>query len=212
MKIIDVMLDLETLSLGNTPVILQVAAVAFKLETGDCLEEFNMPITPKSCLEAGLEISAETISWWLKQSSAAISKVILPSLSTENDLKTVLESFSRYINTLKAQYETKHVRVWGNGLLADNKWLESAYAKVGLPLPYNYSSNSDVRTLVDLGMRLGGPNFKSDTPFEGERHDALADCKHQIKYCHAIYRNIQDGVSVSLGNGLPDGNWLFEDV
>ncbi|EPG3512343.1 3'-5' exonuclease, partial [Klebsiella pneumoniae] len=47
----------------------------------------------------------------------------------------------------------------------------------------------DVRTIVELGRAIG-INPRRDIPFEGDRHNALADAKHQAKYVSAIWQRL----------------------
>lgn len=189
-EIIDVMLDLETLGLGNTPVISQISAVAFDIQTGDIYEQFNEKTSPQSCVALGLKIDAGTVEWWLKQEQGVLNNVIVKSIAEGKDLKSVLIDFSTFLANIKKTHEAKELRVWGNGTLADNKWLESAFDLANLPKPFKYWEHSDVRTLVDLGWRITGKDYKKDTKFEGEKHNAIDDCKHQIKYCSAIYSEL----------------------
>lgn len=48
-------------------------------------------------------------------------------------------------------------------------------------------NDRDVRTIVELG-RLVGFAPKRDMPINGERHNALADAIHQVRYVSAIYQ------------------------
>lgn len=190
-KYIDVMLDLETLGVGNSPVIIQIAAVIFDIKTGESFECFNEFINPKSGIDSGLDLDISTIEFWLKQDQEAIDKVIIPALKSENNLKDVLISFSKFIED--AEYcRDATVRVWGNGILADNKWIQSAYSKAGLKTPWKYNADNDVRTLVDLGKRILEIDPKKTIEFTGIKHDALHDCEHQIKYCSEIYKKLEE--------------------
>lgn len=54
---------------------------------------------------------------------------------------------------------------------------------------WNCFNDRDVRTIVDLG-RADGFDTKRDMPFDGERHNALADAIHQAKYVSAIYQRL----------------------
>lgn len=189
-QIIDVMLDLETLGLGNSPVISQISAVAFDIETGDCFEEFNIKVSPQSCVALGLSIDAGTVEWWLKQDQTVLNNVIVKSISEGLDIKKTLEDFSFFLNELKKTHDAKELRLWGNGTLADNKWIESAFDLAKLPKAFKYWEHSDVRTLVDLGVRITGMDAKKATIFIGEKHNAIDDCKHQIKYCSEIYSEL----------------------
>lgn len=42
---------------------------------------------------------------------------------------------------------------------------------------------------VELGRAIG-INPRRDIPFEGDRHNALADAKHQAKYVSAIWQRL----------------------
>jgi exodeoxyribonuclease VIII len=188
--IIDVMLDLETLGLGNTPVISQLSAVIFDIETGTTFEEYNEKVSPQSCVKLGLKIDAGTVEWWLKQDQSILENVIVKSITGGKNIKEVLATFSNFLKDIKKTHKAKEIRIWGNGTLADNKWLESAFDLAQVEKPFKYWEHSDVRTLVDLGWRLTGVDHKKDLKFEGEKHNAIDDCKHQIKYCSAIYKEL----------------------
>ena len=150
---IDIMLDLETLGVGNSPVIIQIAAVVFDIKTGESLESFDEFINPKSSINSGLDIDSSTVEFWLKQDKEAIEKVIIPALKSDNELKDTLNRFSKFIKEAE-DIRNKKVRVWGNGILADNKWIQSAYSKLDIKVPWKFNADSDVRTLVDLGKRI----------------------------------------------------------
>jgi hypothetical protein len=154
--IIDVMLDLETLGLGNAPVISQISAVAFDINNGSTFEEFNEKTSPQSCVKIGLKIDAGTVEWWLKQDQGVLNNVIVKSITEGDEITNVLQSFSKYLSNLKKTHNAKELRVWGNGTLADNKWIESAFELANIPKPFKYWEHSDVRTLVDLGLRITG--------------------------------------------------------
>lgn len=189
-QIIDVMLDLETLGLGNSPVISQISAVVFDIRTGECFEEFNVKVSPQSCVALGLNIDAGTVEWWLKQDQAVLNNVIVKSITEGSDIKKTLQAFSTFLELSKKAHEAKELRLWGNGTLADNKWIESAFDLAKLPKPFKYWEHSDVRTLVDLGRRITGQDVKKEITFIGEKHNAIDDCKHQIKYCSEIYSKL----------------------
>ena len=188
-NIIDVMLDLETLDNTNSPAIIQIAAVSFNLEDGECGKEFNVLINPKSCLDIGLTINGETVGWWLSQEKTVIEKVFINSITNGLNITDALDSFSSFLNSLKTN-ENDIIHLWGNGTLADGKWIESAYLATKKKMVWKYSSHEDVRTLVSLGKRILKRDLKEETDFVGEKHNAIDDCKHQIKYCHNIYKAI----------------------
>lgn len=58
-------------------------------------------------------------------------------------------------------------------------------------------NDHDVRTIVTLGRSIGF-DPKMDMPFDGERHNALADARHQAKYVSAIWQKLIPATSTEL--------------
>ncbi len=61
------MLDLETLGLDDNIVITQLSAIAFSLDQGIIMEEFNENIGIRNSVKSGLKIDGPSIEWWFKQ-------------------------------------------------------------------------------------------------------------------------------------------------
>ncbi len=76
----------------------------------------------------------------------------------------------------------------GNGANFDNTILRRSYERQGIPCPWRYYNDRDVRTIVELGKAI---DFDARTaiPFEGERHNALDDARYQAKYVSVIWQN-----------------------
>ena len=185
---IDIMLDLETLDVGDSPVIIQLSAVKFDRLTGETFDEFSMLINPQSCVKSGLKISGDTLEWWFKQDISVIKKVLTDSILIGRDLRHVLLEFREFLTS-----DQKEIRVWGNGIMADNVWLSNVYKAEKLEFPIKFWQHSDVRTIVDLGRTLLSADHKKETKFEGDRHNAIDDCKHQIKYVCKIINDLKKG-------------------
>ncbi|MCZ8725115.1 3'-5' exoribonuclease, partial [Escherichia albertii] len=83
-----------------------------------------------------------------------------------------LSELSHFIN--RHAGNTKYLKVWGNGATFDNVILRGAYERAGQICPWAYWNDHDVRTIVTLGRSIGF-DPKMDMPFDGERHNALAD-------------------------------------
>ncbi|EFC6890758.1 3'-5' exoribonuclease [Escherichia coli] len=79
--------------------------------------------------------------------------------------------------------------VWGNGANFDNTILRRSYERQGIPCPWRYYNDRDVRTIVELGKAI---DFDARTaiPFEGERHNALDDARYQAKYVSVIWQKL----------------------
>ncbi len=184
-KEVHVMLDLETLGLVKNAVITRIAAVAFNIDDGTVEDEIDIRVNAKSCVNAGLKIEGSTVEWWLKQDEKLIQDTLITSFFEGEPLSEALQHFTLWIEGLKKKYDTWNVMVWGNGACADNTWMHSAYQACHLDVPWKFYQDRDLRTLVYLGQVLTGFSHKKTLLFEGQRHNPIDDCKHQITYAVA---------------------------
>ena len=169
-----IMLDIETMGNKSYSAIVSIGAVKFNIETGETGETFYKNIELQSSLNAGLEINADTLMWWLQQNEEARKKL------TENTipLKEVLEDFTKFSST--------DYQIWGNSARFDLGLLQNAYNKLNIPICWDFRKERCVRTLVSFA-----PEVKENTEFKGIAHDALSDCYNQIKYCSEIYKKLK---------------------
>lgn len=87
--------------------------------------------------------------------------------------------------------EARAVQVWGNGATYDNVLLEASYDRAGIPCPWKFWNDRDVRTIVELGKAVGcKPRY--EIPSEGEPHKAISDALHQVKYVSAILQRLTE--------------------
>lgn len=168
------MVDLETMGTGPESAIIAIAAVEFNIETGEIGKTFNKVISLDSCFQFGLKVDASTIMWWLKQSDEARMSV---QQDDAEHLSSALMSFRTFCE--------KDSFIWGNSARFDLGILSNAYKAVGLPEPWNFRLERDVRTLV--GFR---PDIRNNCEFVGTPHNPIDDCLHQIKYCSEIWKSL----------------------
>jgi hypothetical protein len=191
MNSLDIMVDLETLAVNDSPVIIQLSGVIFDRMTGKTYEEFNELISPESGITSGLSVNGDTVAWWLTQECKVIKDVFLKSITSGKKLDKVLMAFSKFINDVKKTHNVESISLWGNGILSDNLWIQSNFKAVGLAECFQYNEHRDVRTLVQVGIDILGKDFKKDTTFVGNEHNAIDDCHHQIKYCVKINKELK---------------------
>jgi len=156
------MLDIETM--GNTPnsAIISIGAVRF--DKGGLKDEFqSLPIKLESSIDAGLQIDASTVMWWMKQSEGARSKVY----NGKVELEEILVDFSRWVH----ESEEPPI-VWGNGAMFDNVILGNAYNKVGMEKPWAFWNDRCYRTVKSLYP-------KTEIERVGVYHHAVDDAKSQ---------------------------------
>ncbi|EFH8600773.1 exonuclease [Escherichia coli] len=176
------MIDLETMGTNANAPIVVIGAVFFDPQTGEIGPVFYIVISLTDTMNTGAVPDGGTIEWWLKQSSEARAAI----LTDQVKLKDALSRFREFINEYS---DEKFVQVWGNGATFDNAILRRSYERQGIPCPWRYHNDRDVRTIVELGKTI---DFDARTviPFEGVRHNALDDARHQAKYVSAIWQKL----------------------
>lgn len=168
------MIDIETLGNQSNSVITSIAGVEFDLDSGQTGKEFSINVDIQSCLDIGLEINASTLIWWFNQSKDAQMQMLVDPKPIEQAL-ALLNGF----------IDQKSI-VWGNSCRFDLGLLQNAYTKLKMEIPWRYSNERCVRTLL-----MFQPKMKDLIDFEGIPHNAMHDCYYQIKYCSAIYNKLK---------------------
>ncbi|WP_337049972.1 3'-5' exonuclease [Serratia fonticola] len=176
------MVDLETMGNGNNAPIVAIGAVFFEPTTGELGQQFNTPVKLTSDMSAGAVPDGDTIIWWLTQSEEA--RAIIANKRAP-DIQTALDELTTFVAS--ACESPKHLKVWGNGAAFDNVILRAAYERCGRAPCWNWFNDMDVRTVVALGRAIGF-DPKREMPFDGERHNALADAIHQARYVSVIWQ------------------------
>ncbi|MCQ4186787.1 exonuclease [Klebsiella pneumoniae] len=188
---VHVMVDLETMGKKHNAPIVAIGAVVFDPATGSIGESFYKVVCLESSVNWGAVIDPSTVIWWLKQSSEARSAIL-------NDdaipLQDALLQFREFVSD-NVTGGSKKAQVWGNGASFDNSILRSSYDCIAEDYPWEYWNDRDVRTMVELGQAISF-DPKTTIPFEGSRHNALADAIHQARYVSAIWQRIIAGNQV----------------
>ncbi|EFO0101127.1 3'-5' exoribonuclease [Escherichia coli] len=176
------MIDLETMGINSNAPIVVIAAVFFDPQTGEIGPIFYVVISLVDAMDKGATPDGDVIEWWLAQSSEARSAILVNQIPLDDALLQLRE----FIDENSGEF---FVRVWGNGASFDNVILRRSYERQGIPCPWRYCNDRDVRTIVDLGKAI---DFDARTaiPFEGVRHNALDDARHQAKQVSAIWQKL----------------------
>ncbi|AHG15174.1 exonuclease [Escherichia coli] len=176
---IHLMIDLETMGKNPDAPIISIGAIFFDPQTGDMGPEFSKTIDLET---AGGVIDRDTIKWWLKQSREAQSAIMTDEIPLDDALLQLRE----FIDENSGEF---FVQVWGNGANFDNTILRRSYERQGIPCPWRYYNDRDVRTIVELGKAIDF-DARMAIPFEGERHNALDDARYQAKYVSVIWQKL----------------------
>lgn len=188
---VHVMVDLETMGKKHNAPIVAIGAVVFDPATGSIGESFYKVVCLESSVNWGAVIDPSTVIWWLKQSSEARSAIV------NDDAIPLLDALLQFREFVSDNVTggSKKAQVWGNGASFDNSILRSSYDCIAEDYPWEYRNDRDVRTMVELGQAISF-DPKTTIPFEGSRHNALADAIHQARYVSAIWQRIIAGNQV----------------
>ncbi|MDX6042639.1 exonuclease [Scandinavium lactucae] len=181
------MVDIESLGKKADSPIVSIGAVFFDPSTGNTGSEFYKVISLESSMASGGVPDASTIIFWLKASPEARSELVMDDAIPLDDALLQLNEFIAE----NAANGPDSVQVWGNGATYDNVLLEASYDRTGIPCPWKFWNNRDVRTIVELGKAVGcKPRY--EIPFEGEPHKAISDALHQVKYVSVIWQRLTE--------------------
>lgn len=163
-------LDLETMGQGPNAAIVAIGCV--RIDQGQITGEFYRRICLEAAIKMGGEADGDTITWWLKQSDAARAEIT--AAQPTDFLSVALVRLFDFMTSDGAKLDTN--LVWGNGSSFDNVILGQAYRRLAQPMPWKYWHDRDLRTLLALY-----PEAKQAIPFEGTKHHALHDARHEAK-------------------------------
>ena len=174
----NVMIDLETLGKRPGCAILSIGAVAFDPLRG-LGPTFSVNLMEVPQREAGLEVDADTVLWWERQSRAAYEAARAAPVNPAEALR----QFKEWWWTEAAGQKGC---VWGNGASFDAPILEAVFRAFGQTEPWGFMDQRCYRTLKNLFR-----DIKPDTK-NALAHSALADAVHQAEHAVKILELMGD--------------------
>lgn len=158
-------IDFETL--GNKPdtAVISLGAVIFN-SAGITHEKLWLFDVSGQLLNGRRSVTAETITWWLDKGDA---KSVFQKASDEGIL---LRDFVPQFTDFVKQAGTD-VRVWANDTGFDTSIAENILMQFGVAPPWKFWHRRCYRTMKAC--------FNIDKKFDGTKHDALDDARHQAK-------------------------------
>lgn len=176
-----VMIDLETMGNKAGAPVLSIGAVAFNLTDG-IFREHAARVTLESCMSAGLKPDASTILWWMKQGEEARAAIAADKGGLP--LPDALKNLADWYRGINGPTSPAEPSVWGNGAGFDQPILGAAYDACGMDRPWPYHAERCYRTMKALFPEVVAG------PFEGARHVALNDARHQAKHLLRILHRL----------------------
>lgn len=191
MSRIDVMVDIETLGTKIDSTILQISAIAFDIESGRHISQFNQIADISK--NADMNVDGATIKWWLNTDKDLLHLLVNAGTISSDE---IVENFYNWITqAFFSRLENReNVYLWGNGILFDNKIIQHQMNAIGLKYPIYYRNDRDVRTIVELASKkLKISESKLKEKFDDKsliKHNALDDVKYQINLVVGCYNTL----------------------
>lgn len=200
-KILDIAIDIETLSRKPTAAIIAIAARPFYIdgwgEAGPSDEPCYKKIDATSCAMYGMDFDKGTVLFWSQQSKEAKNEFIYGwGLSIKDALTGLRDSIKKW----KSDHQADTIRVWMQGTDFDGAILRNAYMVVfnddqsvgeNESIPWRHDQLRDSRTFILEHMRRFHPNEEPYSPIpklEGlTKHVAEDDVRqliHNVQFCY----------------------------
>lgn len=195
MKYNEISLDLETLSTDPKAAIISIGAVKFNLEDIDTVETLRKPdrifyrtVTLESSTAHGGLMSADTVTWWMKQSKEA--KRSFDGETEITDALIDLAGFFDLEDFIEGTEDKSKYVLWGNGSDFDNVVLNETYKAAWGFSPIDFRMNADLRTAKKLALKVQPKTeFKTVPGHETlVPHSALDDAIFQTLLAQRYWR------------------------
>lgn len=184
---VHIMIDLETMGTNPSAAIISIGLVVFKTtDTLDpeFLDELKLLVSLASSVANGGIIDPNTVMGWMQPEQEAARASLLGKRCMFGSIGSALNDVSHLIRHYSAIKPLP--LIWGNGAGFDNVILASAYRNAGLTVPWGHRRDRCFRTLKTLK-----PEYAALEPeFQGVKHSALADAKHQARWLNRILQEI----------------------
>lgn len=191
----DLMIDIETLDIKDTAVIVQAAFVEFDIESGEIQKREHATIVQPDIdaqLEAGRTINYDTLKWWLAKDKDIIKSVFPKTVGLS------LTTADMFIYDKLRYFEGN---LWSAGsfdfvILEDFVWFNGmAKEREEYLTSYKYNSRKrDFRTLRRTFQEVNPEEYDllpKTAGSENSSHDAYEDAKNQADWVIRIFKELQ---------------------
>mgnify|MGYP003345444542 CR=1 FL=1 len=170
----DVMLDLETLSVRPDAVILTFGACKFSpYKKHDIVDGIYFRVSVDEQIALGRHVDDNTVAWWGEQAEDVREEAL--GEGNRVSLETMYQDLNRFCVGAE--------NIWCQGPAFDIVILENIYRQMGWPTPWQFWQIRDSRTLFGVH---GDPRVKGKAGL----HNALEDCVSQAVAVQEIYNKL----------------------
>jgi hypothetical protein len=167
----DIMLDLETLSTKPDATVLTFGACKFNPYRQEDIDKgIYFRINVDEQITLGRDVDDSTVEWWSKQAEDVREEAL-----GDGD-RITLEQFTKELN----RFIVGAKNIWAQGPVFDIVILENLYRQLGLPCPWQFWQIRDSRTLLSTH---GDPREKNKVGL----HNALEDAVSQAQAVQHVF-------------------------
>lgn len=177
-SLINIALDLETLSTQEDAAILQIGCCIPNFDRKyvplglSC--EFEVTIRYEDAISSEFHKDPNTLTWWENQNPKARNNVF----SGQDTYADAFHHFKFWVDSLKSG--GADVAIWGNGSDFDNRLLTYSLDSLGYHDVWSFRNNRDLRTLKALFPVVVEPD-----PLTEVKHTALGDARYEARIISA---------------------------
>lgn len=176
-KVADVVVDLETLGRGPGCQVLEVGAAVLNPDGSTGHFQAHPSLFDQKRL--GLTVDPATLLWWLgPELDHARSEVLAHHRDEGLAARPLINVLTEFAGWLGSLGRTREVRLWGNGASFDLGILGALYDAAGLPRPWRFWAERDLRTLFELRGKMVLDRA------HGTTHIGRFDAVHELAQLH----------------------------
>lgn len=219
-EVVDISLDIETLSKCENAAIISIAAVPFyKSGVDEFIIErpfehlglakkvgtrapFYEVVNATTCAMAGMHFEQETVNFWSQQEDLAKAEFFT---HTALSIRDVLEGFVNYIVAIKEEFDVD-VCIWCQGTDFDLPIIRSAIRSILQikEVPWGYTQVRCARTWIlevveKLHGRLEDPYSVLPKDEKWNRHSALSDATRLANNVANVNKMLDDRLALAKG-------------
>lgn len=183
------MVDIETLSLANRPVITEVCLMGYDLNEDEYLEANHhqfYDIDPQLMLMPPRSIQGATIAYRMRESDDVRKNMELCAGTDFEDLASVARGFIRTFEQLTDGGKANYILCSARPQFDINA-IGTLLVELGLTIPWTYDSIVDLRSL-QRGLRINHKN--TPLPAGAIPHTANGDVRWQIEQYLEVKRKL----------------------
>ena len=198
-KVVNIAVDIETLSKRPTAAIIGIAAKAFSL--GESVVEendgFRSAVDATSCAMLGMDFDNATVKWWSEKPEEAKEQFCYGY-----NIRCVLRNLSDFIKGEKEKNGADEVIIWCQGTDFDIAILRNAFVlanndRAEKTIPWKFTNVRDSRTFIHEGVRLIDPSVEDPYSIIPKKpnwveHDAMSDCGQLIHNVTWVYSKLTE--------------------